>query len=100
MGRAVAEAQAVPAVAEAGSGVAEAGSAAVEEVEVREEAEVWWRGWRRRRGWRRGRAGGASCRRFVKVHTTTSPRATAPSTFVPGTEIAAAPFRVHATLVS
>jgi hypothetical protein len=34
---------------------------------------------------------------FVNVQTTTSPARTSPSTFVPGTETATAPFRVHVT---
>jgi hypothetical protein len=45
-------------------------------------------------------AGGVPLRRFVNVHTTTSPRRTSPSTFVPGTETATVPFRVHSTLES
>jgi hypothetical protein len=37
---------------------------------------------------------------LVKVQTTTSAGAIAPSTFVPATETATVPFRVHSTLES
>ena len=41
--------------------------------------------------------GKGAVRVFVNVHTTTSPLAIAPSTFVPGTETAGWPFRVQST---
>jgi hypothetical protein len=44
-----------------------------------------------------GGVGGVPFRTFVKVHTTTSPRATAPSIFVPVTEAAGRPFCVQST---
>jgi hypothetical protein len=47
-----------------------------------------------------GSGGGVPLRTFVNVQTTTSPFETAPSTFVPFTETATAPLRVHSTLES
>ena len=47
-----------------------------------------------------GGVGGAPFRVFVNVQTTTSPLVTSPSTFVPGTEAAIVPLRVHSTLES
>ena len=47
-----------------------------------------------------GGVGGVPFRVFVNVQTTMSPFATAPSTFVPGTESSMTPFRVHSTFES
>ena len=47
-----------------------------------------------------GIGGAVDLRVFVKVQTTVSPFATAPSTFVPGTDTSGAPFRVHETAES
>src|SRR5262249_54330710 len=44
--------------------------------------------------------GGVVIRVLVKVQTTKSPFATAPSTFVPGTDTSTAPFRVQVTVDS
>ena len=43
-------------------------------------------------------SGSGAVRVFVNVHTTTSPLAIVPSTFVPGTETAGWPFRVQVDL--
>jgi hypothetical protein len=47
-----------------------------------------------------GGSGGVPFRVFVNVQTTVSPARTSPSTFVPGTDTATVPFRVHSTFDS